>query len=147
MGEFKTTKNCLSPRILIRYTLLQLPESAVFILVLILIRRWINIPDWSFYGLIAFWIFKDIIFFPFVWRAYDCDDQQAKHSMIGLQGFAADRLAPSGYIRIRGELWQAEVSGNDSMIEKGQPVRVLAIDGLKLLVQSEPKIKDTENPV
>ena len=121
-----TERQLFSPRIILRYTLLQLPELAVLVLVLMLIRRWINIPAWSFWGLIVCWVVKDIILFPFLWRAYDCDDEHVKNSMIGLQGFAADRLAPSGYIRIRGELLPLKVLScwfNPSLTIKIQKAR------------------------
>jgi len=40
--------------------------------------------------------------------------------MIGLRGITEDRLAPSGYVRVHGELWQAEVVQNSPPIEKGE---------------------------
>ena len=80
---------------------------------------------------------KDLILFPFVWRAYDTDPTRAANSMIGARGIAKDRLAPSGYIRVRGELWQAEVMGDGLPIDRGQGVRVRGISGLKLLVQAD----------
>ncbi len=57
--------------------------------------------------------------------------------MIGMQGNARDRLDPSGYIHIRGELWQAELIEGASPIDKGEDVRIMGNRGLILLVESD----------
>ncbi len=78
---------------------------------------------------------KEVILFPFTWRAYDQDCSGPIHPMIGSRGIAKEQLAPSGYVLIRGEIWRAEVRGNLSPIEKGEPIKVHEIRGLMLLVQ------------
>jgi membrane-bound ClpP family serine protease len=77
------------------------------------------------------WIIKDVILFPFVWRAYE---KNIPNSIIGSTGVAVDQLSPSGYVRINGELWRAKVIENDSIIEKGETVVVKGLDGLTLTV-------------
>jgi len=96
-----------------------------------------DIPAWFVWGLVALWVVKDLILFPFVWRAYDTDREGAANSMVGARGIAKDRLAPSGHISVRGELWQAEVMEGGPPIDRGQGVRVRGISGLKLLVQPD----------
>jgi len=54
--------------------------------------------------------------------------------MIGAIGIAEEKLNPSGYIRVRGELWKAEVVGNARPIERGDGVRIQETRGLTLLV-------------
>ncbi len=125
----------VSLRIVIRYTILQLPALALFVMALILSRRWIGISLWSFWGLVGLWVAKDVILFPFVWRAYDTREQKGGDGMIGLQGIVQDRLAPSGFVQIRGELWQAELMDSDAPVEKGAPVKIREIRGLTLIVQ------------
>ncbi len=120
----------------VRYILLQLPGLALFILVLILLRRWVHFPAWTFWLILFLWVLKDLIMFPLVWRAYDRDNPQ---SMIGEQGTVADRLSPSGYVSIRGELWRAEVMDDGSSLEKGEIVTVKAVKGLTLRVQAAEK--------
>lgn len=132
-----------SARVVMKYTLLQVPDMALLILILLLIRRWVDIPPWVIWGLIALWVFKDIALFPFVWRAYDQSRPGDPGSMIGLRGTAKDRLAPSGYVHVRGELWQAEIMEGGSPIEKGDSVRVMGIRGLTLLVQPKEKSNAT----
>ena len=120
-----------------RYTLFQVPAVVVLVLILLLARRWVDIPAWFFWGLVALWVAKDVILFPFTWRAYERKDVRRANSMIGARGIAEDRLAPSGYIRVHGELWQGEVMEGCSPIDRGEGVRVRKIRKLTLLVQPE----------
>ncbi|MBU4274140.1 MAG: NfeD family protein [Planctomycetes bacterium] len=109
----------------------------LLVLALALVRRWVDIPAWFVWGLVGLWVVKDLILFPFVWRAYDTDRAGAANCMVGARGIAKDRLAPSGYIRVRGELWRAEVMGDGPPIDRGQRVQVRGVCGLKLLVQPD----------
>ena len=126
-----------SVRVVVRYAVLQVPAVVLLVLVLILVRQWVDIPAWFVWGMVGLWVVKDLILFPFVWRAYDTDHGGAANCMVGARGIAKDRLAPSGYIRVRGELWQAEVMEDGPPIHRGQRVQVRGICGLKLLVQPD----------
>jgi len=126
-----------SVRIVARYTLLQVPAVAILVLILVLARRWVDIPAWFFWGLVALWVAKDVILFPFTWRAYDRERSEDTNLMIGARGVTEDRLAPSGYIRVHGELWQGEVVGGSPPIERGEGVRVQGIRKFTLLVQPD----------
>ena len=119
-----------------------MPALALLILLLILVQRWVDLPAWFIYGLIVFWIAKDVILFPFTWRAYDQDRNRAVNSMVGARGITKDRLAPSGYIQVHGELWRAEVMGNALPVERGETVRVQGIRGLTLLVQHDDENRE-----
>ena len=123
-----------SSRIILRYVLLQLPALAVLVVLLVLVKHWVDLPSWFIWGLIGLWIAKDMALFPLTWRAYDQDRARAGSSMVGARGIAEERLDPSGYIRVHGELWQAEVVGNAPPIERGEQVRIQGIRGLTLLV-------------
>jgi membrane protein implicated in regulation of membrane protease activity len=118
----------------LRYVLLNIPELAAVVLILIIIEHWAVLPIWLFWSIIGFWIVKDALLFPFVWRAYDWNRTESTGSMIGAQGVARERLAPSGYIRIHGELWRAERLGEGPPIEAGQIVRVEKMEGLTVFV-------------
>jgi membrane-bound ClpP family serine protease len=121
-----------------RYVLFQLPGLAGLALILILVQRWVNLHAWLVWGLVGLWVTKDVIMFPFVWRAYDQSKHPvAPHLMVGAGGIAEDQLAPSGYVRVRGELWQAEVVGGGPPIDRGKGVWVRGIHGLTLLVQPD----------
>ncbi|MCL0091985.1 hypothetical protein M1N58_01350 [Dehalococcoidales bacterium] len=55
--------------------------------------------------------------------------------MLGLKGKVVTPLAPNGYIKINGELWQA--SSTETNISTGEEVVVVGIDRLKLIVSRE----------
>lgn len=133
-----------SSQIVIRYSLLQLPAICLLFIGLVLVQRWVFVSDWVFWGSIIIWIAKDVILFPFTWRAYDWESADEDRTMVGAQGLTKDRLAPSGFIQIRGELWKAEVWGNGKPIEKGEMVKVREMKGLTLLVQADDEHKTKE---
>ena len=126
-----------STRIVVRYSLLQLPAIGLLLIALVLVQRWVVVSDWVFWGSIIFWITKDIILFPFTWRAYDWDGAREDRPMVGARGIAQETLDPSGFIQVRGELWKADVWGGGRSIEKGERVRVREMKGLTLLVQPD----------
>ncbi|MEE9613018.1 MAG: NfeD family protein [Desulfatiglandales bacterium] len=128
-----------SGRVVLRYALLQVPGVVLLILIFILARRWIDISPWLFWVILALWVTKDVILFPFVWRAYDWDRPKEGNSMVGERGIAKDRLSPSGYVQVRGELWKVEVMEGGHPIERGEVVRVRGIRGLTLLVKPDDK--------
>ena len=129
-----------SARVVLRYALLQIPFTALVIAVLILVRKWVDLPLWFICVLVAFLIIKDIAMFPLVWRAYDPDDPALTNTMQGARGIALNDLHPSGYVEIGAERWQAEVLEGRPPIRRGQRIRVHGLRGLTLLVQPDPKI-------
>ncbi len=123
-----------SNRILFRYWLLQLPALALLVLILIFAQRWVDLPSWLFWGALAIWVVKDAVLYPFVWRAYDWNHSADTHSMLGRRGIAKGRLAPSGYVQVRGELWKAELAEGSQPVEEGEAILVEEIRGLTLIV-------------
>ncbi|CAB1060441.1 hypothetical protein D1BOALGB6SA_5207 [Olavius sp. associated proteobacterium Delta 1] len=130
-------------RVYIRYGLLTIPGTFALVLVLIVVQNWVPIPSWLWVALILLWIAKEIILFPFTWRAYDTTLSEVSHAMIGGRGITKERLAPTGYILVQGELWKAEITVNAPPIEKNKWVRIKKIEGLKLFVVPE----GTENGI
>jgi membrane protein implicated in regulation of membrane protease activity len=126
-----------SARVVVRYALFQVPSAVLLVLILMLVRRWVALPAWFVWGFIALWLAKDIILFFFVWQAYDRDRVGSGRSMVGLKGVANECLAPLGYVRVRGELWHAEVIRGSPPINRGGTVRVRGIRGLTLLVEPD----------
>ena len=122
-------------RVIVRYGLFQIPGLFLLILFLLIANRIFDLQAWLIVSLVLVWVVKDVILFPFTWRAYDQDRSGQIHSMIGSRGVTRERLAPSGYVLIRGEGWRAEVMGDRSPIEKGESIQVHEIRGLTLLVQ------------
>jgi membrane protein implicated in regulation of membrane protease activity len=137
-------KKAWPSRIIGQYALLQTPALVLLILLLALVQRWVNLPALFIWGLIALWVAKDIILFFFTWRAYDSSHKGPANAMIGRQGIAQNRLAPSGYIHVRGELWQAEIEENSLPVEKGKRIRIYGNRGLTLLMHGDNK-EDNED--
>lgn len=124
-------------RVYIRYLLLMIPGVVVLVLVLIVAQHWVPIPGWFFGTIVFLWVLKEMIMFPFVWRAHDPNRPGPSRLMIGDRGVAKERLAPDGYILVQGELWKAEKIDNGPPIEKGEFVRIEKMEGLKLYVDRE----------
>ena len=92
------------------------------------------IPGYAMGAVIAFWILKDIVLYPFVGRFYDLDFQKDLFSMVGKKGIVKKSLRPKGKILVKGELWHAEVLEKDMTINTGETVVIQGIKGLNLLV-------------
>lgn len=125
----------LQPRLLIRYALLQLPGTLLLIVVVAGIRRWWDFPVWASVAVVAMWVAKDVVLYPFLWRAYDWDRESENFSMVGREGTVVVPLDPTGYVRVRGELWKASVPADHSPVQRGQAVTVAAVHGLRLIVR------------
>ena len=122
-------------RIVQRYALYQIPDVAILIVILFVLHQWVGLTLLWLMGLIGFWMVKYVFVFSFVWRAYDRPRSGDVSSLIGIEGIVEKHLDPSGYIRVHGELWRAEVIGKMTAIEKGQTVLIEKADGLTLLVK------------
>jgi membrane protein implicated in regulation of membrane protease activity len=128
------SKDWWSSRIILKYALLQLPALVLLVLILLAATQGFGIPAPYGWGIIALWIIKDILLYPFVYRAYDTDPLKTAHTLVGKRGVAQERIAPAGYVQIGGELWGAEVPEGKPPIDRGEKVEVLGIRGLTLLV-------------
>ncbi len=122
-------------RIVLRYALFQIPDIAIFVLILFALHQWVDLSLWMYMGLVSLWMAKYVLVFTFVWPAYDQPQPGDIKSLIGTEGIAEERLDPSGYIRVHGELWRAEVIGKTIPIEKGQTVLIERACGLTLFVK------------
>lgn len=116
----------------------QLPGLVALLLLLLFLRKWIDLPPWAVWGLLAAWIAKDVLFFPFVWRSY-LPPSGEDDRLIGESGLCKERLDPSGYVSVRGELWRAELKrdGDTRPALKGERVVVVGMRGLTLLVRRQ----------
>jgi len=87
------------------------------------------------------------VFFTFgmatVIRAHRRKAQTGKEEMIDLEGEVIEPLVPEGMIKVRGELWRA-VSKTGEKIDIGEKVRVVGMEGLKLIVvrEKEKRLKE-----
>jgi membrane-bound ClpP family serine protease len=129
------SKGGWSSRVILRYALFQVPSYLLLILLIFIIRQWINIPTWAIISIIAVWFTKDVFIFPSVWRAYDMSNQINAQSIIGMQGTVEKELAPSGYVKVHGELWKATLIEANKPVKRGEKIEVKEIRGLTLLVK------------
>jgi membrane protein implicated in regulation of membrane protease activity len=133
-----TGRERLTPKVVLRYALIQLPGTVLLVLVILLINRWwVTVPLWLGLGIVGLAIVKDLVLFPLVWRSYVGGNPDDSSSMIGRRGIVIGRLDPEGYVRVRGELWRAETVENDRPVEEGQSVAVVEVSGLKLYVRKD----------
>lgn len=118
-----------------------MPGLALLAGALLLARRFIGLPAWAVWGLFAAWVLKDLVLFPFVWRAYQ--PPEGRNPMLGARGVASGTLAPSGYVRIGGELWKATTEPGSAPIDRGEPVRVTDVRGLTVIVAPDEEPADS----
>lgn len=124
-------------RTLTRYLLLQVPSWLLVALLLAGLHQWIALSPWVAIGLLVLWVAKDFVLYPSVRSAYEPSAQSASEQLIGMQGIARERLAPYGYVQVRGELWRATAEPLDRPILPGTPIRVRHADGLTLIVSAD----------
>lgn len=96
--------------------------------------RWLGLATWIALAVLAAWIVKDIVLFPFMRRFYE--SEPATKRMLGEKGIAISAIDPDGFVQVRGEIWQAHRVDRANPIVKGAPVRVRNVDGLRLLVEA-----------
>lgn len=131
-----------SASVLGKYWALQLPEAALVIVILLLLQEWLGFSTWLTWSLVGLWVAKDAALYPFVWRSYDPGYPTTLHSLDGERGVATERLDRSGYVRVRGELWRAELAPGARPVDKDEPVRVEATRGLRVIVTAVGDVRE-----
>ncbi len=124
-----------SPRTVGKYILLQLPGYLLLFALLLLALNLADFPRWVLWAVPAAWLLKDLLLYPFVWRSYSTESPPPP--MVGLSGEAGERIDRKGYVRVRGELWRAELAPGAPPVEAGETIRVRDQHGLTLIVTGE----------
>jgi len=119
---------------LLRYWAFQLPGTVAIALLLVLLVRFVDLSPRLAVALLALWFLKDLVLYPVVRRAYEARSGGGADGLLGRIGTARERLDPDGYVRLGPELWRARSNGG--AIEAGAAVRVLAVQGLRLVVEA-----------
>jgi membrane protein implicated in regulation of membrane protease activity len=135
-------KRLWSAQVLGKYWLLQLPEMALLVIILLLLQHSFAIPTWVVWSVVALWIAKDAALYPFVWRSFDPEYPATLHSLNGEHGIATERLDRSGYVRVRGELWRAELARGARAVEKDERVTVQAMRGITVIVVAVSEVRE-----
>lgn len=124
-----------------RYWLLQIPGWIILGVLLSLANRWFELPISFALAIALAWLIKDVIFYPILRNAYQTRNEEPADVLVGARAIAQEELRPSGYVKLRGELWRANAIGVDAeeRIPVGATVVVEAVRGLTLLVRrSQP---------
>lgn len=131
----KTKSESIPTSVYFRYLLLNIPGFFAFVLLLLVVQKWLAISDRVFWFLTACWVIKEIVLFPFLWRSYDSNRISMTGNMIGKFGIVKKRLDPYGYIKVDNELWRSEPFLTGVTIEEGSKVLVNKRKGLTLYVE------------
>jgi membrane protein implicated in regulation of membrane protease activity len=120
-------------RTLGRYLLFQLPGWTVAALLATVAVEWSLVSAPVAWGCVALWVAKDAALYRFVRRAYDRSGPT--HGHVGERGVAEGAIDPEGWVRVGPELWRARRRRDAAPIAAGRAVRVVAVDGLELVVE------------
>ena len=74
-----------------RYWLFQIPGWALTVVVLLVMRKWIDIPVSVVFGVLAIVVIKDFLLYPFLRSAYDTRVKTGVAQLIGSQGVVKTR--------------------------------------------------------
>jgi membrane-bound serine protease (ClpP class) len=79
-----------------------------------------------------------------IYRSRKARPSTGRESLAGRLAYARTDIAPEGMVFVEGELWHAYTE--DGSIASGQPVRVVASEGLRLRVRPEPGATNGHEP-
>lgn len=143
-----------SKQVLLKYWLLQAAGWIVAFALLWFAGEVLGWPRSFVWILFILWAAKDLVLYPFVWRAYDDSDvPRTGHPQPGAEGIVVRRLDPVGAVRVRGERWRARLDDRaefrgaalqNAPIEEGERVHVLGRDGMMLLVARRDSSRGAE---
>lgn len=111
-------------RTLTRYYLFQVPGWVLTAVLVTVLHAWLGLPVWVALTVLGVVVLKDVIFYPFLRRAYQLEASGAAR-LVGLRGVARDTLDPNGYVYVNGELWRARTEPGATAISAGADVRVI----------------------
>ena len=123
-----------------RYTAFQIPGWLLAAIGGWWIYTTLGVPLWVAAGVLVVWVIKDYALYPVLRFAYEADHRRPIEYLIGTKGTAVDSLDPTGYVRVRGELWMATRDKSDesgSPVGSGSAVQVTAVDGTMLVVKQQ----------
>jgi membrane-bound ClpP family serine protease len=98
--------------------------------------RWFDLTPWVVLGIVAVWIAKDVLMYRSMRRYYEA--QPAERRIVGEEGITLCSIDPSGFVRVRGEIWQAHIAPDEQPLAEGVHVRVCDVAGLVLRVERTP---------
>lgn len=124
----------VSPGLVARYALFQLPELLLVGLGLVVLTTLDVVTLDVAWLLLGAWCFKEVVLFPFVRRAYEPSEPSATNHLLGVDAIVLERLDPVGRVRIGPESWAARLPAGSVPAEVGTTVCVKSVEGLTLHV-------------
>jgi len=144
LQRFQSLPREMKRRVIVRYALFQIPDLTILLLIILALEWWVDLSSWFAWSLVCLWVIKDLIFFLFLWPAYEPSPLGSGRSLIGAEGIVEEELAPSGFVRVRGELWRAEANREGVKVKKGEKVVVEDAQGLTLVVRPKNHYRQQE---
>jgi membrane protein implicated in regulation of membrane protease activity len=119
-----------------KYLLLQIPGWLATATVLAVLWHWQLLSRGL--ALLCFfaWVAKDLILYPFLRHAYEDGAKSGSAALVGARGVAQEDLNPSGYVRVRGELWRAVAVPADQVVTSGADVEIVQAERMTVFVRS-----------
>jgi membrane-bound ClpP family serine protease len=114
-----------------RYLVASLPGWLICFALTWMLVRWWNLPIWVGSLVLLAWVAADLAAFPRMRHFYE--SESAVRRMIGESGVAVSDIAPHGFARVHGELWEARASSD--WIAQGSAVTVCDVHGLLIFVE------------
>jgi membrane protein implicated in regulation of membrane protease activity len=120
---------------LAKYLVVQVATLVLVVAALIVADQVVSVPIWLVVTILVLWIGKDIVLYLKVWRSYTVGENSPTKDLIGLEATVIYSLDPTGYVRVRGELWKAELRAPDHPALSGDATKVVGIKGTTLIVE------------
>lgn len=117
-----------------RYWLLQVPGWVLLVGLLSAAHYWIGLSVATAAVVLVLWLVKDLVLYPVLKPHYAFNERDAHGGLVGEHAVAQETLAPRGWVKVRGELWAAEVEKHDAPVNQGERVVIESVDGLTLRV-------------
>ncbi len=118
-----------------RYWLLQIPGWVLLVALLLGAREWLGISTTLALLVFVAWLVKDAAIYPWLRPHYEVRTDDLKDALVGASARAEQPLNPKGYVKLRGELWLAELSTGEPPVSTGETVVVENVQGLTLRVR------------
>ena len=132
----------MSGRLILAILSTLLEEAALVVIVLWgLPQLGIRIPLTGLIALMVAWGAFSVFIYRMGSRALRKKLVAGLPGMVGSRGKAVSLLAPGGFVRIKGELWEA--TSDSGRIATGEDITVIGQDGLKLIVR-KGSVEDLE---